>query len=174
MSSIGDQEYSDIFKSLKHYTRRQILQMLSVRDRSFTELYETLEISSSHLDYHLQVLDKLVLKKGQKYSLAQKGRVTVNWINRMENPPKNSKINFFYKYFSIILLILVPSLLSTYAEMCHINFQIMMNGLAVTSIIILILMYPVVLVAFSNEYLMVSTTYSGFNHFFRDSRKPVF
>jgi len=84
-----DEVYSTIFTSLKHPVRRKILRMLSEMPRSFSEVLETLGISSSHLTYHLESLGELVSKmENGKYKLSTFGEAAVTTMSKVEEPPK--------------------------------------------------------------------------------------
>ena len=61
--------------------------MLSYGHMSFTALYEKLEISSSHLTYHLDSLGELVSKNDSRYKLSVFGRASVDMMNSIESPP---------------------------------------------------------------------------------------
>jgi len=53
MSDSEEETYSTMFTSLKHPARRKILRMLGEKPKNFSLILEELEISSSHLTYHL-------------------------------------------------------------------------------------------------------------------------
>ena len=62
MSGSEDEIYSTMFSSLKHPVRRKILRMLSQKPMSFSQILEELDVSSSHLTYHLESLGELLFK----------------------------------------------------------------------------------------------------------------
>jgi DNA-binding transcriptional ArsR family regulator len=89
MSAPEEEPYSAIFTSLKHPVRRKILRMLSEKPRSFTEMLEASEVSSSHLTYHLENLGELVSKAGDgKYKLSAFGQAAVATMSKVEEPPR--------------------------------------------------------------------------------------
>jgi hypothetical protein len=94
MSAPEEEPYSAIFASLKHPVRRKILRMLSEKPRSFTEMLEASEVSSSHLTYHLENLGELVSKTDDgKYKLSVFGQAAVATMNKVEETPKATNPN---------------------------------------------------------------------------------
>lgn len=87
MNKYREALYTTMFNALRHDARRKILFLLSRGDRSFTNLYETLGISSSHLTYHLEALDGLICKSQSAYTLSSYGRTAVDIMNKVEHPP---------------------------------------------------------------------------------------
>ena len=87
MSEIDEEVYTTIFNALRHGVRRRILRMLSETQMTFTALNENLNISSSHLTYHLDSLKELVSKDDTSYQLSVFGRAAVDMMNGIENPP---------------------------------------------------------------------------------------
>jgi hypothetical protein len=89
MSAPEEEPYPAIFASLKHPVRRKILRMLSEKPRSFTEMLEASEVSSSHLTYHLENLGELVSKTCDgKYKLSAFGQAAVATMSKVEETPK--------------------------------------------------------------------------------------
>ncbi len=81
--------YSIMFKSLKHPVRRRILRMLNGRSMTFTEMDEQLDISSSHLTYHLESLGELIAKTDEnQYRLSSFGKATVSAMKGVEEAPE--------------------------------------------------------------------------------------
>ena len=108
MSEVDDEVYSTIFSALRHGVRRRILRMLSEGHMSFTSLYESLGVSSSHLTYHLDSLGELVSKNDAKYKLSVFGRAAYDMMNNVENPPTTVDLirgQSLYKVVSSLLLI---------------------------------------------------------------------
>ena len=87
MSEVDEEVYTTIFNALRHGVRRRILRMLSETQMNFTAINEKLNISSSHLTYHLDSLKELVSKKDASYRLSVFGRAAVDMMNGIENPP---------------------------------------------------------------------------------------
>ena len=82
--------------------------MLSEGHMSFTSLYESLGVSSSHLTYHLDSLGELVSKNDAKYRLSVFGRAAYDMMNNVENPPTTVDLirgQSLYKVVSSLLLI---------------------------------------------------------------------
>ena len=86
MSEVDEEVYTTIFNALRHGVRRRILRMLSETQMTFTALNEKLNISSSHLTYHLDSLKELVSKHDASYRLSVFGRAAVDMMNGVENP----------------------------------------------------------------------------------------
>ena len=86
MSEVDEEVYTTIFNALRHGVRRRILRMLSETQMTFTALNEKLNISSSHLTYHLDSLKELVSKDDASYRLSVFGRAAVDMMNGIENP----------------------------------------------------------------------------------------
>ena len=86
MSEVDEEVYTTIFNALRHGVRRRILRMLSETQMTFTTLNEKLNISSSHLTYHLDSLKELVSKHDASYRLSVFGRAAVDMMNGVENP----------------------------------------------------------------------------------------
>jgi len=104
--------YSTMFNSLKHPVRRKILRMLSEKPRSFSEMLEALDISSSDLTYHLDNLGELVRKLGDgKYRLSMAGEAAVTTMSKVEESPKATEPKRFqtssvkWKYFSVAIMV---------------------------------------------------------------------
>lgn len=77
-----------MFSSLKHPARRKVLRMLSEKSQSFSELLEAIEVSSSHLTYHLESLGELVFKtESGEYKLSTFGEAAVNTMRIVEDAP---------------------------------------------------------------------------------------
>ena len=87
MSEVDEEVYTTIFNALRHGVRRRILRMLSATQMNFSSINEQLNISSSHLTYHLDSLKELVSKDDTSYRLSVFGRAAVDMMNGIENPP---------------------------------------------------------------------------------------
>lgn len=78
---------------------------------SFTSLYESLGVSSSHLTYHLDALGELVSKNDAKYRLSVFGQAACDMMNDVENPPTTTDFirgpGLFKVVSSLLLLVLV-------------------------------------------------------------------
>ena len=88
MSDSEETIYSTMFSSLKHPARRKILRMLSEKSMTFSQLLDTLEISSSNLTYHLESLGELLFKtEDGAYKLSTFGVASVNTMKVVEEAP---------------------------------------------------------------------------------------
>jgi len=88
--------------------------MLSEGHQSFTHMYETLEISSSHLNYHLEALGELVAKNNGSYKLSVFGKAAVVMMNNIEKPPiKEPSVNTHDKLRMISVVLLVSVIIAS-------------------------------------------------------------
>jgi DNA-binding transcriptional ArsR family regulator len=87
MSDFDEEVYSTMFNALRHGVRRNILRMLEGGELSFTTIAERLNLSSSHLTYHLDSLKELVSKTDSGYSLSLFGVAAVDMMRKVEEPP---------------------------------------------------------------------------------------
>ena len=98
MTDSGETIYSTMFSSLKHPARRKILRMLSEKSQSFSELLEAIEVSSSHLTYHLESLGELVSKTDTgEYKLSTFGEAAVSTMRIVEDAPAVQSQNRKYR-----------------------------------------------------------------------------
>ena len=89
VSDPEEEPYSIIFASLKHPVRRKILRMLSEKSMSFSEMLDTLKVSSPFLTYHLENLGELVCKAADgKNRLSTFGDTAILTMSRVEDMPK--------------------------------------------------------------------------------------
>jgi DNA-binding transcriptional ArsR family regulator len=86
MSELDEEVYSTMFNALRHGVRRNILRMLESGEMSFTTIAERLNLSSSHLTYHLDSLKELVSKTDSGYSLSLFGVAAVDMMRKVEEP----------------------------------------------------------------------------------------
>lgn len=112
MVGFEEETYSTIFTSLNHSVRRKIIKMLSEEPRTFSDMFESLGISSSHFNYHLDNLGDLVSKtEDGKYKLSYLGEAAVATISKVEDSPKNSFTKhpslFFAKNWKPIILVVI-------------------------------------------------------------------
>lgn len=118
MASNEEEIYSIMFTSLKHPVRRKILRMLADKPMTFMEMVEQLEVSSSHLTYHLESLGELIFKmENGKYKLSTFGLATVSAMKGVEEapktePPNTLKLPFKWKTLFIGLAVAVLLLAS--------------------------------------------------------------
>lgn len=121
---MGDREeetYSVMFLSLKHPVRRKILRILDLKQSTFTEILQQINIESAHLSYHLESLGDLITKvDGGKYALSEIGKAAASAMKRVEEPegqvalklaqmPKRLKtarlVSLFLMVFGVALLL---------------------------------------------------------------------
>jgi DNA-binding transcriptional ArsR family regulator len=88
MPNSEEETYSIMFASMKHPARRKILRLLSEKPKNFSRILDELEISSSHLTYHLENLGELVTKLDDgRYKLSSFGKAAVLTMKGVEEVP---------------------------------------------------------------------------------------
>ncbi|MFX1496882.1 MAG: winged helix-turn-helix domain-containing protein [Promethearchaeota archaeon] len=96
---VEDEE--DIFKSLSHKIRRDIIKIVGNRTLSFTEIRNHLEpIDSPTLSYHLKSLQSMLIQKGNRYQLSEIGEAAINLLSKTDQSIRISKYKkkFLYAY----------------------------------------------------------------------------
>ncbi len=89
MAGNEEEIYSIMFTSLKHPVRRKILRMLNNKPLTFMEIVEQLEVSSSHLTYHLESLGELLAKtETGEYQLSSFGKAAASAMKGVEEAPE--------------------------------------------------------------------------------------
>jgi len=77
-------EASKMMAPLSHPTRLRILQVLSVRDRAFTDLSKDLEMRTGHLQFHIRpLLDEAYVSKVKNrgdYAITPRGRAALDMV----------------------------------------------------------------------------------------------
>lgn len=122
---------------------------------SFTELYETIGISSSHLNYHLLALDGLITKRDTKYGLSKTGESAVTMFSRHTSPQGERPAGDGFKYLAVILFFLIVALTSSLVHEYDVSAEIVMKGFVNAFILIVYTNWPVILFAFMREYYSV-------------------
>ncbi len=124
MSNSEEEIYSTMFSSLKHPARRKILRMLSQRSMTFSQMLETLEISSSHLTYHLENLGELLTKSEDgQYKLSSFGVASVNTMKVVEEAPaiqSKYRLALPLRWKSILTILIVGVILL--ASMSYVQY----------------------------------------------------
>ena len=128
MSNSEEEIYSTMFSSLKHPVRRKILRMLSQKPMTFSQMLETLGVSSSHLTYHIENLGELLTKSEEgQYKLSTFGTASVDTMKTVEEAPAIRTRSLFslplrWKSLFAILLIGVILLASmSYVQYASLN-----------------------------------------------------
>jgi len=120
MSEVDEEVYTTIFNALRYGVRRRILRMLSETQMSFTAINDSLNISSSHLTYHLDSLRELVSKNDASYRLSVFGRAAVDMMNGIEDPPREIgpiQVKDMFKLASGILLVTLMALSALHVDL---------------------------------------------------------
>ena len=112
MEGFEDETYSTIFTSLNHSVRRKILKILSEGPRTFSDMFESLGISSSLFNYHLENLGELVSKtEDGKYRLSFLGEAAMVTMSKVEETPKSSSgknlPNFLIRNWKPLVIVLL-------------------------------------------------------------------
>ena len=91
----------EIFKSLNHLVRRDIIKFLGEGPLSFTEIKNKIEsIDSPTLSYHLKSLELLLRQEGKEYELSEIGGATFNLLSKTDESVRITryKRRFLYAY----------------------------------------------------------------------------
>ena len=102
--SMMDEE--EIFKSLNHQVRRDIVKFLGEEPLSFTEIKIHLEpVDSPTLSYHLKSLQPLIRQKENKYELSDIGEAAFNLLSKTDESVRISryKRKFLYAYIVTVI-----------------------------------------------------------------------
>jgi len=92
----------DIFKSLNHQVRRDIVKYLGEEPLSFTEIKNNIDpVDSPTLSYHLKSLELLLIQKGNTYELSEIGEAAFNLLSKTDESVRISryKRRFLYAYY---------------------------------------------------------------------------
>jgi hypothetical protein len=112
-----------MFSSLKHSARRKILRILSEKPITFSELLDSLGVSSSHLTYHLENLGELVSKTDDgKYRLSSFGVAAVKTMTIVEDKSPDPKhgLSLSLRWKSVFAILFVGVLLL--ASMSYVQY----------------------------------------------------
>jgi len=96
----------EIFKSLSHQVRRNIIKFLGEDPLSFTDIKNKVEpIDSPTLSYHLKSLKPLLIQKENKYGLSQIGEAAFNLMSKTDESVRISryKRKFLYAYYVTVI-----------------------------------------------------------------------
>jgi hypothetical protein len=128
MSNSEEEIYSTMFSSLKHPARRKILRMLSQKPMTFSQMLEALEISSSHLTYHLENLGELLSKSEDgQYKLSTFGAASVSTMKIVEEAPaiqSKYRLSLPLRWKSIFAILIIGVVLLasiSYIQNCALN-----------------------------------------------------
>jgi DNA-binding transcriptional ArsR family regulator len=92
----------EIFKSLNHQVRRDIIKFVGEQPLSFTAIKNKLEsIDSPTLSYHLKSLELSLRQKDNKYELSEIGEAAFNLLSKTDESVRISryKRRFLYAYY---------------------------------------------------------------------------
>ncbi len=121
--SITDKD--EIFKSLSHSIRREIIKILGEKSKiSFTEIKKNLNsVDSPTLSYHIKSLEYLLKKSNELYELTEIGRAALLLICKIDQSKgitKSKKIFGYANYVTmtcwIIIMIIIPILIGHYPK----------------------------------------------------------
>jgi len=96
----------EIFKSLSHQVRRDIVKYLGEEPLTFTEIKNNLElIDSPTLSYHLKSLQPMLMQKENKYELSEIGNAAFNLLSKTDESVRISryKRRFLYAYVVTVM-----------------------------------------------------------------------
>lgn len=92
----------EIFKSLNHQVRRDIVKFLGENPLSFTEIKNNIvAIDSPTLSYHIKSLQPLLKQKANQYELSEIGEAAFNLLSKIDESVRISryKRRFLYAYY---------------------------------------------------------------------------
>ncbi|MFX1391164.1 MAG: ArsR/SmtB family transcription factor [Promethearchaeota archaeon] len=95
----------EIFKSLGHQIRSDIIKLLGENPLSFTEIKnKTTVVDSPTLSYHLKSLGLLLMQKENKYELSAIGEAAFNLLSKTDESVRISryKKKFMYAYIATV------------------------------------------------------------------------
>jgi hypothetical protein len=124
MADYEEDTYSTIFYAMKHPMRRKIILTVGSHPSTYTEVLTSLGIETGHLNYHLEALSGLLIKRDDgKYTLSEYGLAAKGMLSRTELPsPRKGAIIFRNKHIwlsSILLVLIMVSGVSVYVT--HVN-----------------------------------------------------
>jgi DNA-binding transcriptional ArsR family regulator len=96
----------EIFKSLSHQIRRDIIKFLGEKELTFTEVKKCLEaIDSPTLSYHLKNLQPLLTQQNNKYKLSEIGEAAYNLLSKTDQSVRIAryKKKFSYAYIATVI-----------------------------------------------------------------------
>lgn len=96
----------EIFRSLSHQVRRDIVKYLGEEPLTFTEIKNYLElIDSPTLSYHLKSLQPMLMQKENKYELSEIGNAAFNLLSKTDESVRISryKRKFLYAYIVTVI-----------------------------------------------------------------------
>jgi len=96
----------EIFKSLNHKLRRNIVKFLGEEPLLFTDIKNKVEpIDSPTLSYHLKSLQPLLIQKENKYELSEIGEAAFNLLSKTDESVRISryKRKFLYAYYVTVI-----------------------------------------------------------------------
>jgi len=122
-SEYPEETYNLIFTALKHPVRRRILRMLDEKPMTFTEILNSLSVSTGHLNFYLESLGELISKgEDGKYRLSTLGVAALNLLRGVEEPASKKRkrnapyVKIIYSMIMCLLLLISASYTLMYHE----------------------------------------------------------
>jgi DNA-binding transcriptional ArsR family regulator len=115
----------DIFKSLNHQVRRDIVKFLGEGPTSFTAIKNKINsIDSPSLSYHLKNLEPLLIQKGNKYELSDIGGAAFNLLSKLDETVRISryKRRFLYAYIITVFCWICASTIIPFVITAELGF----------------------------------------------------
>ncbi|MFX0098446.1 MAG: hypothetical protein ACFFCS_02620 [Candidatus Hodarchaeota archaeon] len=140
----------DIFKSLGHKKRREIIKAIAMEQLAFSEIKKKIDpIDSPSLSYHLKSLQPLLEQeqKESKYKLSEIGKAAYRLLQKTDQSQRidKGKKNFVYAYATtVICWITAESLLPiiVFGEMEHwikvLFYHIIINAISLVNYFVII------------------------------------
>lgn len=137
----------DIFKSLGHRIRRDILKTIGMDQLTFSGIKKQIDpIDSPTLSYHLKSLQPLLEQKENQYKLSEIGKAAYRLLQKTDQSHRidKGKKKFAYAYFAtVICWICASSILPVvvFSEMDFylrvFLFHVIINAISLTNYIII-------------------------------------
>lgn len=115
----------EIFKSLNHQVRRNIVKFFGEEPLSFTEIKNKIgPIDSPTLSYHLKSLQPLLMQRENKYELSEIGEAAFNLLSKTDETVRISryKRKFLYAYYITVICWISASTIIPFIITANIGF----------------------------------------------------
>ncbi|MFW9937293.1 MAG: winged helix-turn-helix domain-containing protein [Candidatus Thorarchaeota archaeon] len=128
----------DIFKSLGHQVRRDIIKYLGENPLTFTQVKNRLEpIDSPTLSYHMRSLQPLLIQKENKYELSEIGEAAFNLLSKTDQSVRISRYKRKFQYAHIVTILswVTASMIIPYIIAADLGFITIVSIVIVISVI---------------------------------------
>jgi DNA-binding HxlR family transcriptional regulator len=129
----------EIFKSLSHRIRRDIIKIIGVKSSKFSEIQNHLnEIDSPTLSYHLKNLQPLLVQEENEYKLSEIGESAFRLLSKTDQTVRISryKRRFLYAYYLTVICWITA--MTVIPFIIHAQLEVSLTTLLIQIIIIII------------------------------------